>query len=112
MKLGSINYSADFIRAAEQSMVQQYGLNQQELQVFRAAAMNVRTVLLQNHQAALALLNGRNRLSPSDLTSLVTLANQRDQVIAAQANLILSSVRPDTAQRLRLVADNIANRKR
>lgn len=108
MKLGSIDYPPDSIKVAEGAMVQQFGLNQQELTVFRAAAQSLRTVLQANRQVIQSITRANSPISQTDAADLAEVTSKRDNAITVLSNQILSTIRPETAQRLRATGDTVA----
>jgi hypothetical protein len=102
LNVASLDHSADAIQAFEDSLVKQFGLNAQESLAIHSAGQTLRPFLAQLRQSASAIVTGRTVLSPADSAALASVNAQREQKIAELANQILNSVRPETADRLRV----------
>jgi hypothetical protein len=105
MNLASPDHGQDAVKMFEDSLVPMFGLTTQEAATIHAAAQPLKPVLLQVKQAAQNPPAGG--ISPS--ASLTTLTAQREATIVSLANQILNSVRPQTAERLRMPGRIVAN---
>ncbi len=108
MNLASLDHHPKAIDAYEASLVKQFGLNAQESAIIHARAQTLNALLTQLRQSSQAVVNGKKNLSSADTTTLSSLSDQRDQLIATLANEILNAVRPETAARLRAPGQVVA----
>jgi hypothetical protein len=89
------------VQMTENALTMQFGLNPQDLAVIDLARQQMAPVLQQAQQATQLIVSGKQALSATDLTALAAVDAHMDQQIAALANGILQSVRPEVAPRLR-----------
>lgn len=101
MNLASLDHHSDAIQKFEDSLVKQFGLNQQETARIHAAANELSALLKQLRQSSRAMVPGKSGLTPGDIAALSALAAQREQKIQSLVDGILNSIRPETAARLR-----------
>lgn len=76
-------------------LMSQFGLNQAEMDVIQSARLTLSSLMFQLHQAG---------VSGPTSTDLEVLQQQRDASLEQLANLVINSVRPETAARLRAPA--------
>jgi hypothetical protein len=111
MQMGSAGHHPNAKAAFENNLIRQFGLNNQEAAVIRAAGQELQVVLQQLRPAVRAIVpDSTGRLSAWDKATLAALTAQREQKVEALANRILSQVRPQTASRLRLPGRILAQR--
>lgn len=109
MTLGSPDHSPEFIKTAEDSLVHQFGVNQQEAAIIRAAAQSFRAVVQELEKSARSIWSDKTTLSPADSAALEALRDRGDKAVATLANQILNTVRPETADRLRVPGRVVAS---
>lgn len=110
MNLASIDHDPAAIKMFEDSLVKQFGLNQQESAMIHAKTQPLNVLLNQHRQSAQGILKGKKTLSATDAAALNALTQQREQLVASLSNEILNSVRPETAARLRTPGQIMATR--
>jgi hypothetical protein len=108
MSVGSVDHDPKAIAAYETSLVRQFGLNAQESAAIHAAGQTLHALLLQLRPQAQAIVRGKTSLSNTDAASLAGLIAQREQLITTLSNQILNTVRPQTADRLRVPGHIVA----
>jgi len=91
---------------AESHLAIQFGLNQQEVGIIDGAAQQMASLLQRENRAFEATSSDAS--GPSAAT-VENLAAQREQVIVDLAARILNSVRPETADQLRVPGHIVAN---
>jgi len=101
LNVASLDHSPDAVAAYESALVLQFGFSTQESAVVHSAGQTMKTTLAQLRQSTQALLAGKTALSPTDIATLQSLNEQREQTIVTLANQILNSVSSLTASRLR-----------
>ncbi len=109
LNVASLDHSPDAVKAFEDSLVKQFGLNAQESQAIHSTGQTLRPVLAQLRQSSRAIVTGKALLAPADLAALADLDVQREQRIGILANQILNSVSAQTAARLRAPGHRLAN---
>lgn len=112
LNIASLDHSPDAIRAFEDGIGKQFGLNKQEAAVIRAAGNELNALLKLLRQASRAIAPGESGLTPADSAALSRLAEQRERMLESLANRILNSVRPATADRLRAPGRVLASKVR
>lgn len=110
MNLASLDHSPDAVANLGHGLVKQFGLNAAEMAVISNAGQTLKLTLSQLRQSLQATMAGKTVLAPADSASISNLVAQRDQLIATLAQQILSSVRPETAARLRVPGDIVATK--
>ncbi len=109
MNLASLDHSPDATGMFEASLAQQFGLNSQESATIHAAGQALKPLLAQLRASSQTIVIGKTTLTASDSAALAALAAQRESQIATLSNQILNSVRPETAERLRMPGSLVAN---
>ncbi len=110
MQMGSIDQHPGARTAYERNLVRQFGLNNQEAAVIRAAGQELQGLLQQLRPAARSVVpDATGNLSIADKATLAALTAQREQRVELLANRILNQVRPQTAALLRLPGRILAN---
>lgn len=102
MSVGSPTYARDFVSSVEDAVASQANLNAQEREVVHSAGLSFRAVLEGLNRSASAIAAGKEELSSDDLDALAALRASRDAAVLEIASQILNSVRPETADRLRV----------
>jgi hypothetical protein len=102
LNVASLDHSPDAIQAFEDHLVLLHGLNAQESLAIQSAGQALKPLLAQLRQAGLAAVAGKQVLSPAGIATLQALNAQREQKIVDLAAQLLSSVRPETAARLKM----------
>lgn len=110
MQIGSIDNHPTSRTAFEGNLVRQFGLNNQEAALIRAAGQELQALLLQLRPAVRAIVPDSTGLSPAAKATLEALTAQREQKVELLANRILNQVRPQTAAKLRGPGRILANR--
>ncbi|MBZ5728804.1 MAG: hypothetical protein LAP87_27970 [Acidobacteriia bacterium] len=100
--IAGLDSSPDAVKMVEDSLIQHFGLNDEEFAVVRAAGQQLKPLLQQLRQSSTSIAQGKVSLSAADSAALAALDTQREARIAALSNQILNSVRPATADRLRI----------
>ena len=109
MNLGSIDHDQKAVAAYEDLLIKEFGLTTQESAYIHAQGQLLNAQLKQLRTQSQAVTSGKQNLSASDAAALTGLTNQREQTISTLANQILSTVRPETATRLRNPGHILAN---
>ncbi len=92
----------------EDAVISLYGLNTQEAASVHSAGQSFAAALVSFQNQETNLLAGKTAMTDDDRAAVASLSAQLDQVVAAMANQVLSSVRPQTAILLRRQGDVIA----
>ena len=101
LNVASLDHDAKAIAAYEDSLVKLFGLTAAESAVIHAAGQLLHAVLAQHRQTLLATVAGKASLSAADQTAIANLEIARESEIFDLSKQITSSVRPETAGRLK-----------
>jgi hypothetical protein len=114
MNVASFDNASDTLKTPEhtksfeQHLTIALGINAQESAVIHAAAAAYGATLQRTAAVRNRITDGKTYLSPSDNAAIASLNAQVESELASQANWLLSSVRPETATRLRVPGHIVA----
>ena len=97
--LSNPDFSPEFVKMHEKSVVLQLGLDAYETDLVRAGVEDLRDLWRRNQQETARVASRRRDLNPAELTALMGLSAQLDAAITEQAARIMRSVRPEVSVR-------------
>jgi hypothetical protein len=109
LNVASLEHSQVAVKAFEELLVKQFGLNTQESATIHSHGQTLNSLLAQHRQQRGAIIAGNTKPLNADLAALAQLDAEREQTVVDLANQLLSSVRAQTAIRLRNAGHIVAS---
>lgn len=99
--LSNPDFNDTFIKLHEASMINQLGLDANEITLIRMACQDLRDVWVRIQRESARITTGRGDLTTNDYAALISLSHELDTAISERIRTILVSVRTEVAARVR-----------